>query len=130
MKKLTVGDVVEIYKDPLTKTRFEGKAELLEKLGGNFWRVRFENGDVVLRAVSNKTQKDLKEEAMKQFVSDFKRDNRTKEKIVDVRRYEEYKKLKEDGAFENPDVGVYEYYGVGIVRVDYLDNIIYFVLDK
>lgn len=58
---LTRGDVVEIFEDPITCQKFEGKAKLLRKLDdGEFfetWRVRFLEDDLpgfvdVVRVVS------------------------------------------------------------------------------
>ena len=55
------GDKVKIYQKPLTEEDFEGKAILIKHLSdasyGNIfvenWKVRFENGDEVLRAIKN-----------------------------------------------------------------------------
>ena len=60
MKK---GDIVEIYEQPLTETKLEGKAKLIslrgENRGGNvgleFWRVKFlSDGLICDRAIKAK----------------------------------------------------------------------------
>lgn len=58
------GDVVKIYEQPLTETKYEGKAKLISFIkqlnsavnyGVELWRVKFiEDGQVVSRAIKIK----------------------------------------------------------------------------
>jgi hypothetical protein len=49
------GDIVTIYEDPLTEKKAEGKAKLIRPILSEsdndleYWEVKFENGDIVLR---------------------------------------------------------------------------------
>jgi hypothetical protein len=45
------GDKVNIYHDPETKQKLEGKAKLLKQIQKFYWRVKFENGDIVDRFI-------------------------------------------------------------------------------
>jgi len=57
MKK---GDIVEIYEQPLTKTKYEGKAKLISPIRGlrvgiELWRVKFLiDGEYASRAIKVK----------------------------------------------------------------------------
>ena len=52
MKK---GQFVNVYEDPVTETKLEGKAKLIRKYtdytGGEQWLVKFEDGSMVSRFI-------------------------------------------------------------------------------
>jgi len=56
------GQLIHIYKDPIEKKRFEGRAELIEKLGDyeqtELWIVLFDYAEAVVSRHIKKTNKD------------------------------------------------------------------------
>jgi hypothetical protein len=52
------GDIVQIFQDPITREDFEGEAELLEKhtedFEQEFWKVKFNDGDIRQRWIHKK----------------------------------------------------------------------------
>lgn len=61
---MKVGDVVNIYEDPMARKKLEGKAKLLDPLINNkddamaYWHVEFKNGDRVARWIRKEDEEE------------------------------------------------------------------------
>ena len=71
----------------------------------------------------------MKKEKFKKFIEDFHADVKREEEgieTMDLRTWKEYLKHKKEME-EDPDYNVSEYANCSIARVEYFDQIIYFV---